>query len=222
MIIQLNSKFWRAAAIGCLAVVFAKAHAFAEIEQGDTGYLAWEAEGFDRIEDLDTDGIGWDVATVARASGGRLIVAAADAGNHPESDVIYRLRFAKPGQYHLYARYHAPDTNSDTLFFSDGKFGAPADAVRGFGFDEGPDLRWQRMSGRAVPFVVSNENVGKYMELRIGVREPGFRLDRLVLTPDLLGEKLAITDVADIQRLQAMDNSPAGASATESKVDSSP
>ena len=182
-----------------LAASGRSARAGAVIEQGDNAAVAWQAESYDRLDGASEKT--WQLASIPQASGGKALVATAATLTPSSADAVYRLRFSRPGKYSLYVRYRGLDQGSDSLFFSNGKFDAAAETVRGF--ERNGDFYWQRITATASPYVVADADVDKVLELRIGMREPKFVLDRLVLVPDWVSEKLAVTDADQIKRLSA-------------------
>ncbi len=167
-------------------------------------YIAFEAESFERIDDLDGDGVGWNLSADAAASGGEYLHATKNGPNDPvESEAVFQLQFTTAGSYQLYARYRLSTAGSggQDSFFVPGDFGQPADVVRGTGTQDVYD--WGYFASYTVDDPADLNNP---LEFRLGVRESSFRLDRVVLTTTDYGSGTYISD-ADALLLDALGNS---------------
>jgi hypothetical protein len=72
-----------------------------------SGWLAFEAEDYDHLIDLDGDGVSWSVVDDVDASGGKVLQSDAGAGLNAggEADAVYKVKFTIPDFYKVYARY---------------------------------------------------------------------------------------------------------------------
>ncbi len=168
-------------------------------------YIAFEAESFVRIDDLDGDGHGWDPRAEAAASGGTYLHAVDSSGNTPdESEAVYQLQFTTSGTYRLYVRHRSTTANtaSQDSFFRPGDFDQPADVGAGTN-DDDETYRW----GYFGNYTVSDpDDLAALLGFRLGIREGNFRLDRVVLTTTDFGGSSYIP-MASAGGLEALGNS---------------
>lgn len=172
---------------------------------GDT-YVAWEAEDFYSINDPDDDGDVWTVIddSGASASGGSALLSdsGSDGNNNDESHARYVLQFSDPGTYNFYMRFRNNNDVSSDSFFRPPDFDMPPTTIAGTG--KSTTYIW----GYYGNYTVSDpDDLDVYLDFFVGVRENGFRLDRLVLTQQNYGTS---TNLGVPTQLEQLPNSTVG------------
>lgn len=154
-----------------------------------TDYLAVEAEAADSL--TNSPAIQWDPITAEDASGGAGLYARGESTlGTPGGVATYPLRFSYSGKYVLYARWKADSAVTEVSPFSANSYSYPRTL--------GSAPQWSRSlaNERDVPesltfgwteefveYDVTDTDVlaGEPLLLKVGTREAGFILDRLVL-----------------------------------------
>jgi len=142
------------------------------------GGVAWEAESGLVLHGMTT-------ALDPNASQGRFVVQPLDTRiARLAGSVVWAIEVARPGRYYLWARVLAPDAKTNSFFVAAaGDFGESLPKTT-WSLRETPRWQWQRLG-------VGQEKTGTPLQLpaglcrvRLMVREPGTKIDRLLLTPD--------------------------------------
>lgn len=177
-----------AAALVLAASLAGPSNAAPFTQRSGSNYIAWEAEDYHSLTSVIAAN-GFSIVSDAGASHGQAIES---SGSHyttpPGGDIAaYQLQFDAEGTYRLYfRRINSP--SGDSLF-------------RGPDFDEDPavppsphvryDLNWTWLeddwappTGYPARYTVEAGDLGSTLELRIGSREVGHRIDRFVLSTD--------------------------------------
>lgn len=160
----------------------------------------------------------WKVVELGGASGGKVLQApgqphrSQDDAALQESIAVYTLKFASAGRYKLYIRGSnngTPENGSSDSIWVATDFGT-ADPAKSRSLGTTGSLEWLTNIGPA--FTVRDADVGEDLELRIGVRESGARVDAMVMSSD---QDLTAARLHEILTGQSM---PAAAVAAASGV----
>ncbi len=176
------------------------------VQDIDDRWLAFDAEDFDHILDIDGDGVGWDVIDDVDAFGGQALQASADTVfGGGEAEAIFNIKFTRPDFYKVYARYKNLGVvgGNDSAFTSGDPdsfplsplrtwFGpTPAGINRSLGSDpvENPVVDGERQPQYFYAFLGNASisfdgddagQIDEVLEFRLGIREEGAILDRIV------------------------------------------
>jgi hypothetical protein len=154
--------------------------------------LAFQAEDYDHRNGTN----GWSTPQSDDLAHGRAVLVASSSANNtqPAPYASYRVKFNTAGTYQLYIRGRAPNTASNAVFLPS-SLALPPSPVTGQP-SPGPlpsqvatvpvngsnQWGWVRCASCA-GLTVTAADVGEIRELRIGVSEPGARIDSVVAVP---------------------------------------
>ena len=152
-------------------------------QEEDSDHLAFGAVQTAAISDPDDDGLVWSVAYCSGSLTGRIMAAPTQECKTPpphESELIYRLRFAEAGSYHLYYRASnngTPGSGGSDSFWRASDFNTTPTLSCGTGTTG--LFTW---TAPAVVYTVEAGDVGEVLELRFGSRERFARVCSFVLS----------------------------------------
>lgn len=164
-------------------------------------HVAWEAE--DTFAIANTAPTTWVATSDASASGGRALYApGANQTASPASFASYAIRFRTPGDYTLYLRWRADrsftdlDPNSGNSYYRPNSFGDLGPEVANYTTSSinnsrtPPDVNNYAMGTEATTYTVTQEQIdaGQPLILKLGTREAGLYIDRIVLSLNPLAE----------------------------------
>ena len=184
----------------CLVTLCSAARGQVTILQGPSApAIAWEAENHGTLINDPIES--WAVTNETAANAGAALTAVgANNTAAPLSFVDYRLRFAAPGSYRFYYRWRAHEVPASADRFTANSFYAPnafntgtnvaeyhAAASNGSDAQGNPSSTNYTVLSEATSFDITQETIdaGEVVTLRIGTRERGLTLDRIVLTTDI-------------------------------------
>ena len=180
------------------------------VQDLDDRWLAFDAEDFDHIIDIDSDGVGWDVIDDVDAFGGKALQASADTVfGGGEAEAVFNVKFTRPDFYKVYARYKNLGVvgGNDSVFTSGDPgsfplsplrtwFGpTPAGITRALGSDPVenttpdpenpggtlPQYYYAFLGNASISFDADDAGqIDEVLEFRLGIREKGAVLDRIV------------------------------------------
>src|SRR5687767_3091780 len=164
-------------------------------------YVAWEAEDTSAI--VNGTPTTWVATNDATASGSRALYAAGANGTAaPASFASYAIRFRTPSAYTLYFRWRADkaftdlDPNSGNSYYRPNDFGDLGSDVSNYAISAinnsrvPPDVNNYAVSSEGITYTVTQEQIdaGVPLILKLGTREAGLFIDRIVLSSNPLTE----------------------------------
>jgi len=152
------------------------------VQPAGSNYVAWEGETASYVNGVPTT---WGAANDPLASGGAALVAGGTSfsGDPPSSIASWKLIFNTPGSYNLYVRYwcNPPGSTANNSYRNPASFGdSPTFLTSAANSVAGPTD--YTVIPEAGSFVVNPGDVGSPLTFKVGTREAGFYLDRLVLS----------------------------------------
>jgi hypothetical protein len=200
-----SNRFFRILAIvssfAILAAIPAVTRAATVFQAANSTYVAWEAE--DILGIVNAAPTFWAVTNDATASGTRALYAPGANGTAaPSSFASYAIRFRTAGDYTLSFRWRADksftdlDPNSGNSYYRPNDFGDLSADVANYGVSAAnntrvpPDVNNYAMTAETQIYTVTQEQVdaGVPLILKLGTREAGMYIDRLVLSVNPLTE----------------------------------
>ena len=155
------------------------------VQRTGEDYIAWEAEDYDgALTSADPNGW-WTQVADADASGGQALNAVVQSGfdyNTPPGGGIanYLLQFAEEGTYRLYFRRKTAD--GDSMYRSPDFNLAPNDPPSRHITASSTYTWYEDIVAPAGRYLVEAGDIGSSLGFIIGSREPGFHVDRFVLS----------------------------------------
>jgi len=164
-----------------------------------TTAIAWEAETYGTP--INHPLVVWAVTNEPAANGGAAITAFGTNNTAaPLAFVDYRLRFTTPGSYRLYYRWRAHEVPASADVFTANSFYAPNAFNTGTNVSEyhasASNARDATMTPPSTNYTVVSEptdfaitqemiDAGEIVTLRLGTRERGMTVDRIVFSTDV-------------------------------------
>jgi len=153
-------------------------------------FVALQAENFAEATDPDGDGDTWEIVSDPSAHGELAIESPSGSrtdSSSQEAIALYNVSFSEAGTYTAYYRAFGTSGSSDSFFAPDAFNSNPT--VSESTSNNGA-YRWET----GVAFTVSESSVGESLQLRIGRREGGNRIDAIVIheRDDLSPEELDV------------------------------
>jgi hypothetical protein len=182
-------------ALACAALLNTNdAHAATLVQAPGANYLAFEAESATLQVAAPTT---WVVTNDSKASGSATLYAAGDSKTDASSSfATYHLKFSSPGTYYLHYRWMADparaalDVNTANSIRIANVFGDPTSVdnypVSSSNGKAAPASTNYSINSEATVYTVTAADVaaGAPLVLRVGTREAGFLLDRLILSQE--------------------------------------
>ena len=172
------------------------------VPQGATEtYIAFEAERVSKL--VNSPPTQWVVTNDATASGSQALYAAgANQTTAPASFASYLLRFRSAGTYTLYLRWRADkaftdlDPNAGNSYYRPNDFGDLSSDVSNYATSSinnsrvPPAVNSYAVSSESLTYTVSQQQVdaGQPLILKLGTREAGLFIDRIILSLNPLSE----------------------------------
>ncbi len=206
------------------------------VQDPDSPWLAFEAEDYHQLIDIDNDGITWSTISDVDASGGKAIQADVgsefNAAGSVEAEAVFNVKFTRPDRYKVFARYkNLGDSGSHDSLWTSGDpnsspvnplatwFGpTPAAIVRSLGSDPNentsgnPEYFYAFLGAAHISFDASDAGqIDEVLEFRLGIREQEAVLDRIVFadssSPGPIDQTVGNLYTLGFQ-LDALTNSP--------------
>lgn len=108
---RMNKKIWT---ISTLSLLSGSLLANTVIQKPEAEVVLRSTDA--TVIDLDSDNIGWELQPDVSAFSGQALVALTDDASLKESQAIWTVDFATPGNYMLYLRYLAPSNGNDNFY----------------------------------------------------------------------------------------------------------